>query len=591
MTSSFGKPRRGRRRRTGRPVCRPRLEALEDRALPSLSQAAAVPLADAGPAGYTPSQIRHAYGFDRISFQGVAGDGGGQTIALIVAAHDPTLAADLHAFDQQFNLPDTALTEAAQDGSQQFPPADADWSAETALDVEWAHAMAPGARLLVVEASSSGQADLFAAADWAEHQPGVSVVSMSFGSPEDPGERALDAHFTQAGVVFVAAAGDTGSVSYPAASPDVVAVGGTRLTLDVANNRQSETAWASGGGGLSQYEPIPDYQSTVLPAADGSRGTPDVSYASDPTAGFAVYDSSGGGGPWTVMGGTSAGAPQWAALFAIADQGRALTDQGPLGSRQALTALYGLPATAFYDVTAGRAGGSAAGPGYDLATGRGSPVADQVVAGLLGGTTGTPTTTPPSTTPPTTTPPSTTPPGTPPPTTSPPTVPPPGLQTPHGTLYIVPAPLATTPGQAFSGVVAAVIDTFPGAAADTLTAFIDWGDGQTSDATVAANGNDSYSVGGGHTYNQAGRYTFTVTVTDQSSHLTVAEQGTAAVTAPDPVAPPADPPPDPLPEPGPILFSLPSPRRARAAVRHASHHPARTHRRTHVIHVGVHPAP
>jgi hypothetical protein len=614
MIPSFRNPRRPRSRRARRPACRPRLEALEDRTLPSLAQAAAAPLAELGVAGYIPAQIRHAYGFDRIAFPGsagtVAGDGSGQTIAIVVAAHDPNLAADLHAFDQQFNLADTTLTQVAQDGSRNFPAADVAWAAETALDVEWAHAIAPGARLLVVEASSTGQADLFAATDWAAQQPGVSVVSMSFGSPEDPGETALDAHFAtptgHAGVVFVAAAGDTAGVSYPAASPNVVSIGGTSLALDAANNRRAEVAWASGGGGLSQYEPIPDYQSGVLPPAVGSRGTPDVAYAADPTAGFAVYDSAGGGNPWTVMGGTSAGVPQWGALFAIADQGRALNDQGPLASRQALGMLYALPASAFYDVTAGGAGGNAAGPGYDLATGLGSPNADQVVAGLAAAAGSSPGTgmTPPSTTPPSTTPPTSNPPtspptspgqGVPPPDTPPADPglpPPPSLQTSHGTLTTLPQSVTTTAGSDFHGTVARVIDTFPGASAGTLTVVIDWGDGHTSDGTVTADGNDSYTVAGDHTYDDGGDFTITLTVTDSSSHLTEVAEDRAQVSAASTSSADVPPAPDPLPEPGVILFAMPvhtSRRSARQAAHHPAHHPARAHHRAHVVHVGLPP--
>src|SRR5262249_29617144 len=148
----------------------------------------------------------------------------------------------------------------------------------------------------------------------------------------------------------------------------VIGVGGTTLTLDGSNTRVTESAWAKGGGGVSKYEPAPAFQASVTVAALNHRYTPDVAYAADPSTGFAVYNSFGEpGNGWISVGGTSAGAPQWAGLLAVAAQGRALAGGGGLGgSAQALSLLYSLPRSDFYDVTTGGNGNARAGAGYDL---------------------------------------------------------------------------------------------------------------------------------------------------------------------------------------------------------------------------------
>jgi subtilase family serine protease len=224
-----------------------------------------------------------------------------------------------------------------------------------------------------VEAKSSSLTDLMAAVDYARKQAGVTTVSMSWGSSEFFGEQWLDSHFTtpagHAGVTFVAASGDDGTTSWPATSSKVLAVGGTRLSTDSAGNYLGETAWSGSGGGVSFIE--------------GTYG-PDVAYDADPSSGFAVYDSVpyNGTSGWQTVGGTSAGAPQWAALVAIADQGRALSKRGSLTGTQTLNAIYSAPSADFHDITVGFNDFYYAMPGYDLVTGRGSPVADKIVSYL-----------------------------------------------------------------------------------------------------------------------------------------------------------------------------------------------------------------
>lgn len=358
----------------------------------------ASPHATSGPTGLTPTQVLAAYGFNKINFNGVAGDGTGTTIAIVDAYDDPTIANDLHQFDLQFGLPDPSFKKVNQSGGTSLPAPDAGWSSEIALDVEWAHAIAPKANILLVEAFDNSDGNLFAAARYAAGAPGVVAVSMSFGGGEYSGQTAYDSSFTtpagHGGVVFVASAGDAGStVSYPATSPNVLSVGGTTLNVTSAGSVISETVWSGSGGGISTVEAKPAYQQGVVTQSSTFRTNPDVSYDANPNTGFPVYDSynNGTSRPWAQFGGTSAGSPQWAALVAIADQGRALAGLGSLdGAAQLLPKLYSLPAADFRDIVSGSTGIYSAGTGYDLATGRGSPIANLLVPALVGSSTVTP---------------------------------------------------------------------------------------------------------------------------------------------------------------------------------------------------------
>jgi subtilase family serine protease len=182
-------------------------------------------------------------------------------------------------------------------------------------------------------------------------------------------------------VAFVASAGDDGAEAlWPGTSPTVLSVGGTSLNLTNTGAYGSETAWSSSGGGLSSFEPEPSYQTGVQ--STGWRSVPDVAYNADPNTGVAVYDSvpQDGQSGWVQMGGTSAGAPQWAALIAIADQGSALSHR--VGIDNAAAAIYALPSSDFHDITQG-SNGNAATVGYDQVTGRGTPIANLVIGDLV----------------------------------------------------------------------------------------------------------------------------------------------------------------------------------------------------------------
>jgi len=357
------------------------------------------------PPGLWPAQVRHAYGVDQLKL-----DGTGQTIAIVDAFGDPNLTSDLATFDTQFNLPaPPSFSQINQNGgSAANLPTDptGGWEVEEALDVEWAHAIAPGAKILLVEANSDQSTDLMAAVTEAANSPGVVAVSMSWGGGEFSGETSYDSYFTtpagHIGITFLAASGDSGAPSgFPAVSPNVVGVGGTSLTLNAADNITSETGWSGSGGGLSTGESQPSYQTTYAASPyvqntlnnqvllHSTRGTPDVAYEADPNPGFAVYDTFPGSqapSGWFGVGGTSDAAPQWAALIALADQGRGAA--GSLdGPSQTLPALYQIGASSteypndFNDITSGNNGFSAQ-VGYDLVTGLGSPRANNLIPDL-----------------------------------------------------------------------------------------------------------------------------------------------------------------------------------------------------------------
>ncbi len=267
------------------------------------------------PSGLTPAQTKAAYNLPT--------NGGRGTIALIGAYDDAAIEKDLNIFSKQFKLPAcTSKNGCFEKHIMSKTKHDADWALETSLDVEWAHAIAPEARILLVEAKTPSGINLLKAVDYARARPDVVAISMSWGGAEFPDEANLDNHFKDSNgrITFFASSGDNGTgVSWPAASPNVVAVGGTHLNFSKNGKLSSETAWAGSGGGVSAYEPEPLYQMNYsVTKANGHRAVPDVSYDADPRSGFPVYRSSGKSKKnWYTVGGTSAGAPQWAAIKAL----------------------------------------------------------------------------------------------------------------------------------------------------------------------------------------------------------------------------------------------------------------------------------
>jgi subtilase family serine protease len=315
------------------------------------------------PIGLTPAQIKSVYRLPQT--------GGHGTIAIIDAYDDAAVEADLAAFDKQFGLP--ACTKANGCLTQHLMSSkesdNSGWDIETALDVEWAHAIAPNAKILLVEAATQSGTNLLSAVDYAAAQKAVVAISMSWGGAEFPEETSLDSHFKSvSGAVFFASSGDDGTgASWPASSPDVIGVGGTHVSLTSGGVFSSETAWNGSGGGVSIYEKEPAYQSNYsISKAGGMRAIPDVSYDADPASGFPVYHA----GKWEEVGGTSAGAPQWAAIAA-------------LGGGISLQELYADKAASnnasyFRDITSGTNGSCGslctARKHYDYVTGLGSPL-------------------------------------------------------------------------------------------------------------------------------------------------------------------------------------------------------------------------
>src|SRR5271167_4370993 len=274
------------------------------------------------PGTETPGSLACVYGLVKgpkgcpIATSTTVPTGGWGAIAIVDAGHYPTAKADLHAFSSYFGIPDADFQIVYADGHK--PPVYSDWEVEESLDIEWAHAMAPQAKLFLVVSALCQTPQCATDPTWAAvqlagslvAQNGGGVVSMSFGDAEIPQETGLDQYFTSPGVVYFAAAGDSGlGVSaYPAASPNVVAVGGTYFNRDSNGNFPYEQDYPVGGGGdISPYEPRPSYQNGIASIVGNYRGYPDV--ASDFCC-TAIYDN----GSWGSVGGTSWSSPTFAGI-------------------------------------------------------------------------------------------------------------------------------------------------------------------------------------------------------------------------------------------------------------------------------------
>ena len=291
--------------------------------------------------------------------------GGWGAIAIVDAGDYPTAASDLHAFSSYFGIPDADLTVTWSGKTK--PPVYSDWLVEEALDIEWAHAMAPNAKLYLVESAQVNTDPTWAAVQLAANlvaKAGGGVVSMSWGDPEVARELKWDHYFTKPGVVYFAASGDSGlGVSiYPGASPNVVAVGGTYFNR--SNGKFVNEVYYTGGGGgdLSPFEPIPSYQSGVTGIVGTQRGYPDV--ASDFCC-AAIYIQGG----WTTVGGTSWASPTFAGIVNAAGnkQQSSVDELTWIYSELANHAQYKAD---FNDITLG---GSQCKVGFDQCTGIGSP--------------------------------------------------------------------------------------------------------------------------------------------------------------------------------------------------------------------------
>jgi hypothetical protein len=348
----------------------------------------------------TPAQLAATYGLNAVSFSSgtIKGTGEGQTIAIIDAYNDPTIVSDLAAFDKANGLKDpvvTATPVANAPGSTATPSfstlslgtkTDAGWNEEEALDVEVAHAAAPGANIVLVEAASASTTDLIAAVNAAKKIASVSVISMSWGGSEYSGQKAYDSVFTtpagHTGITFIASAGDSGpGASWPASSPNVVAVGGTTLIQSANGTVTGQKGWSGSGGGTSTVELKPSYQAATNTSR--YRSTPDVVLDADPNTGLVIVS----GGQSIQVGGTSLSAPLFGGLIAVADQGLAVAGKPSLdGATQTLPDLYKAPTAAFTPVVGAstRVGFGWWSSTVTTPTGLGSPNAPALVASLDG---------------------------------------------------------------------------------------------------------------------------------------------------------------------------------------------------------------
>lgn len=366
-------------------------------------------------AQYTPAQIQTAYGFSQLyNSTSNSLNGAGETIVIVDEGNDSTIASDYSFFNNYFTTGNGGTTTSLNQGSltvvpetgytlSQLPTPSLQQIQETSLDVEYAHAIAPAANIVLVETASYSFTDMDNAVQQAVNSEGANVVSMSYGAGEFSSESSVNSTYSQPsgrGVTFVASSGDTGNEEYPAASPDVLSVGGTTLNINSTTGKiSSETAWTGSGGGTSPYENAPASQATATGST--AREVPDVAYDADPNTGVGVIYSYENELWEAEIGGTSAGAPQWAALVALVDEG--LSEEAgtaeSLSTTQLLNDLYGIYDTrdssplyseVFNDITSGYNEDSDgnileyAGTGYDEVTGLGSSIANNLVDYLAG---------------------------------------------------------------------------------------------------------------------------------------------------------------------------------------------------------------
>ena len=389
--------------------------------VPAAHRQAATPAATSrSVAVYTPAQIRAGYQLPLVGKAvpttpaARAALGAGQTIYLIDAYDNPNAFSDLNAYSKAFGLPLCTNVAIAATAALPLAPAsttagctfsvvyagattgrvatapayNATWAAEIALDVQSAHAIAPLARIVLIEAPSASVSALGNAISVANNM-GPGVVSMSFVTAEGPWGASIDSLFMGKGMQYTAATGDLGAaVNWPAVSSRVLATGGTTLTLSGAT--RSETAWNKGGGGTSAYVAVPAYQAALSPAVS-KRRVPDVAFDSDPYTGqYMAVTAPGKSVAYYSAGGTSIASPQWAGLLAVTAAQRALSGLPTLTSVHNAMYLNLLPSAtayplAFFDVLTGANGtclSCTALKGYDATTGLGTPNSTYLVSQL-----------------------------------------------------------------------------------------------------------------------------------------------------------------------------------------------------------------
>jgi len=329
------------------------------------------------PAGETPASLGCVYDVVANPISGCPINGttevptGGSGVIVIVDAYDyPTAAADLSTFSSTFGLPAPNITVQYASGRKPSNGCSSGWQGEESLDIEWAHAMAPNAAIVLMEASSASNSALYqavtAANSYISSHGGKGEVSMSWGGSETSSETGSDHYFTQSGVVYFASAGDSPGVIYPSSSVDVVSAGGTQVNRS-GGNYTNQTAWSDGGGGASKYESRPSFQNAIESIVGSKRGTPDLSFDSSGGSPVAVYNSNCYGG-WLEVYGTSVASPSLAGI--VNNAGHFETS-----SNAENTLIYGGLGNGSYftDITSGSCGTHSATTGWDFCTGVGAP--------------------------------------------------------------------------------------------------------------------------------------------------------------------------------------------------------------------------
>ena len=314
------------------------------------------------PSGYGAPDIQSAYALPS------ATAGAGQTVAIVDAFDDPTAESDLAKYRSFYGLPPCTAAggcfrKVNETGGSLPPPPSPDWALEISLDLDMVSAVCPNCHILLVEATTNLDSDLYAAEDTAARL-GANAISNSWGGDESADETTNDVHFNHPGIAITASSGDSGfGVSYPAASPFLTAVGGTSLNRDAATARGwTESAWSGAGSGCSAFEAKPSWQTDTGCA---NRTVADVSAVADPDTGVNVLF----GGAWVTVGGTSASSPIIASVYALAGNAAA-TNAGSFPYAHTVS---------LFDVTSGSNGTCSpsylctGGPGYDGPTGLGTP--------------------------------------------------------------------------------------------------------------------------------------------------------------------------------------------------------------------------
>jgi subtilase family serine protease len=347
----------------------------------------------------TPNQIRAAYNIPS------SATGAGAKIAIVdimpPAGYSSTkIISDYNAFCSRYGLPNTGLSIFTYPTSKATAPTNSQgWGLEICLDIQWAHVIAPQASImliLVANPAAQTNSGLAAAISYAVSL-GANIVSMSFGMDEFNGELSMgfEPVFQNPNVTFIASAGDSGGeLCYPAASSNVISVGGTSLGIKSNGQYVAECAWIASGGGISRYVAYPQYQinANLFTTRPRGRCIPDVGFVGDPYTGVPVYCTETTNiQPWYQVGGTSLGAPAWAGICALLYQKFGTASVGTAKLQNFLYTMYKNPSqysNCFNDVLIGQSVGSSNSDvivanscktGYDLITGIGTPNVGQML--------------------------------------------------------------------------------------------------------------------------------------------------------------------------------------------------------------------